>query len=293
MQAQLAAGLRRAMTLETVLLENRPDIAEEVDLLWRSGRRGGRLRAKREGTAEREHGSGHQPEATGTGSHGARRTAQACYRELDRLESSARAILSSVIDVKPAILEGSGVRLEPLGPEHADGLRAATADGQLWDLWFTSVPSPDRVGEYLEEARAGREAGTMLPWAVRELSTGAIVGSTRYHDIVPEIDRVEIGYTWYAQRWQRTYVNTACKLLLFAHAFETLGCKVVGLRTDNFNFASQRAIAALGAKRDGVLRHHQRRRDGTVRDTVMFSVLANEWPDVRRHLQSRLDRHSA
>jgi N-acetyltransferase len=209
---------------------------------------------------------------------------------LDRLESSARAILSSVIDVKPAILEGSGVRLEPLGPEHADGLRAATADGQLWDLWFTSVPSPDRVGEYLEEARAGREAGTMLPWAVRELSTGAIVGSTRYHDIVPEIDRVEIGYTWYAQRWQRTYVNTACKLLLFAHAFETLGCKVVGLRTDNFNFASQRAIAALGAKRDGVLRHHQRRRDGTVRDTVMFSVLANEWPDVRRHLQSRLDR---
>lgn len=197
-----------------------------------------------------------------------------------------------MIDVKPAILEGNGVRLEPLAPEHAGGLRAAAADGRLWDLWFTSVPSPDRVDEYLEDARTGREAGTMLPWAVRELSTGAIVGSTRYHDIVADIDRVEIGYTWYARSWQRTYVNTACKLLLFAHAFESLGCKVVGLRTDNFNFASQRAIAALGAKRDGVLRHHQRRRDGSVRDSVMFSVLASEWPDVKRHLQTRLDRHT-
>ena len=131
----------------------------------------------------------------------------------------------------------------------------------------------------------------MLPWIVRESGSGAIVGSTRYHDIVPAADRVEIGYTWYGASWQRTHVNTACKLLLLAHAFDTVGCRVVGLRTDNFNFASQRAIAAIGAKKDGVIRHHHPRRDGTVRDTVMFSILAEEWPDVRRHLASRLVRH--
>ena len=130
----------------------------------------------------------------------------------------------------------------------------------------------------------------MLPWAVRELGTGAIIGSTRYHDIVADIDRVEIGYTFYAKRWQRTHVNTACKLLLFTHAFEALGCRVVGLRTDNFNFASQRAIERLGAKKDGVIRHHNARRDGTVRDTVIYSILAHEWPDVRRHLELRLNR---
>jgi RimJ/RimL family protein N-acetyltransferase len=133
----------------------------------------------------------------------------------------------------------------------------------------------------------------MLPWAVRELTGGAIIGSTRYHDIVAAIDRVEIGYTWYGAQWQRTHVNTACKLLLFAHAFEALGCKVVGLRTDNFNFASQRAIEALGAKKDGVIRHHFARRDGTVRDTVMYSVLSSEWPDVKRHLELRLRRHAS
>jgi RimJ/RimL family protein N-acetyltransferase len=133
----------------------------------------------------------------------------------------------------------------------------------------------------------------MLPWAVRELSMGAVVGSTRYHDIVTPIDRVEIGYTWYAARWQRSHVNTACKLLLLAHAFETLRCRVVGLRTDNFNFASQRAIEALGAKKDGVLRHHQARRDGTVRDSVMYSILLAEWPDVKRHLELRLARLKA
>ena len=131
----------------------------------------------------------------------------------------------------------------------------------------------------------------MLPWAVRELSTGSIVGSTRYHDIVPAIDRVEIGYTWYAKSRQRTSVNTTCKLLLLSHAFDTLGCAVVGLRTDNFNFASQRAIEAVGAKKDGVIRHHQARRDGSVRDTVIYSILAAEWPDVRRHLELRLQRH--
>ena len=125
----------------------------------------------------------------------------------------------------------------------------------------------------------------------RARRAATIVGSTRYHDIVAAIDRVEIGYTWYAKRWQRSHVNTACKLLLLGHAFDTLGCKVVGLRTDNFNFASQRAIEALGAKKDGVIRHHRARRDGTVRDTVMYSILAAEWPDVKRHLEWRLARH--
>jgi RimJ/RimL family protein N-acetyltransferase len=197
-----------------------------------------------------------------------------------------------VIELRPTILEGNGLRLEPLRPEHEDGLRAAAADGQLWRLWYTSVPEPDLVGDYIAAALKGQERGHMLPWAVRELRSGTIVGSTRYHDIVAEIDRVEIGYTWYAQRWQRTHVNSACKLLLFGHAFETLGCKVVGLRTDNFNFASQRAIEALGARKDGVIRHHFRRRDGSVRDTVMYSVLASEWPDVKRFLALRLERHS-
>jgi RimJ/RimL family protein N-acetyltransferase len=130
----------------------------------------------------------------------------------------------------------------------------------------------------------------MLPWAVRELTNGRVIGTTRYHDIVPVVDRVEIGWTWYALSWQRSHVNTTCKLLLFQHAFETLGCKVVGLRTDNFNFRSQRAIEALGAKRDGVIRHHYLRRDGSVRDSVMYSVLATEWPDVKKHLITRLDR---
>jgi RimJ/RimL family protein N-acetyltransferase len=132
----------------------------------------------------------------------------------------------------------------------------------------------------------------MLPWAVREVASNRVIGTTRYHDIGPRIDRVEIGYTWYGASWHRTHVNTTCKLLVLSHAFETLGCAVVGLRTDNFNFASQRAIAALGAHQDGVLRHHQARRDGTVRDSVMFSILASEWRDVKRHLELRLARHA-
>ncbi len=195
-----------------------------------------------------------------------------------------------MIALRPVQLEGHGVRLEPLAPEHAEGLATAVRDGRLWELWFTAVPEPDAVEAYVTEALAGQRAGHMLPWAVREISTGAIVGSTRYHDVVPEVDRVEIGYTWYAARWQRSHVNTACKLLLLEHAFEAVGCRVVGLRTDNFNFVSQRAIAALGAKRDGVIRHHRPRRDGSVRDTVMFSILAAEWPDVKRHLTLRLER---
>ena len=191
------------------------------------------------------------------------------------------------------ILEGNGVRLEPLTAAHAAGLATAASDGELWDLWYTSVPSPDRVDAYVADALAGLQAGHMVPWAVRELSTNSIIGSTRYHDIVPAIDRVEIGYTWYAARWQKSHVNTACKLLLLAHAFDTVGCAVVGLRTDNFNFNSQRAIAALGAHKDGVLRHHQARKDGSARDSVMFSILRAEWPDVRRHLTARLARLAA
>ena len=198
-----------------------------------------------------------------------------------------------MIQPQPVTLEGHGVRLEPLGREHHDGLVAAASDGRLWELWYTSVPEPEQAHAYISGALAGLEAGTMLPWAVRELKSGAIVGSTRYHDIIPAADRVEIGWTWYAKRVQRSHVNSACKLLLFAHAFEKLGCKVVGLRTDNFNFASQRAIEALGAKKDGVIRHHALRRDGTVRDTVMYSVLATEWPDVKRHLELRLRKHEA
>ena len=196
-----------------------------------------------------------------------------------------------MIDPRPVVLERNGVRLEPLTAEHRDGIADATADGDLWNLWFTSVPAPDQVAAYIAAALAGQQDGQMLPWAVRELASGAIIGSTRYHDIMPTSDRVEIGYTWYGASWQRGHVNTACKLLLFGHAFDTLGCKVVGLRTDNFNFASQRAIEALGAKQDGVIRHHQTRRDGSVRDTVIYSVLATEWPDVRRHLELRLMRN--
>ncbi len=195
-----------------------------------------------------------------------------------------------MIEVAPVTLQGHGVRLEPLTPAHERDLAAAAAAGRLWELWYTSVPGPGETGTYIADALSGQRAGHMLPWAVRELTTGAVVGSTRYHDIVAAIDRVEIGYTWYAASWQRTHVNTACKLLLLAHAFETLGCRAVGLRTDNFNFQSQKAIERLGAKRDGVIRHHQARRDGTVRDTVMFSILLAEWPDVKRHLLTRLAR---
>lgn len=191
----------------------------------------------------------------------------------------------------PIVLERHGVRLEPLRMEHASDLAVAAADGELWNLRFTSVPEPQQTQDYIAGALAGEAAGTMLPWVVREMVSGAIVGSTRYHDIVAAVDRVEIGYTWYARRWQRTHVNTICKLLLMEHAFETLGCAVVGLRTDILNTTSQRAIEALGAKRDGVIRHLQIRRDGTVRDSVFYSILVAEWAEVRRRLEQRLERH--
>jgi RimJ/RimL family protein N-acetyltransferase len=198
-----------------------------------------------------------------------------------------------MIEVRPVVLEGPGIRLEPLTDDHHDALQAATADGRLWDLWYTVVPSPEGMRAYIADALKAQGAGHMLPWAVRDLATGEVVGSTRYHDIAPAIDRVEIGYTWYARSRQRTHVNTTCKLVLLRHAFDGLGCKVVGLRTDGFNFRSQRAIEALGAKRDGVIRHFGARRDGTARDVVMYSILAGEWPDVRRHLEFRLARHAA
>jgi len=198
-----------------------------------------------------------------------------------------------MINPAPVVLERDGIRLEPLTDAHAGGLADAIADGRLWELWFVATPAPDTIGQYIADAIDGQRAGHMLPWAVRDVATGQIIGSTRYHDIVAGIDRVEIGYTWYAQRYQRTRINTTCKLLLLAHAFDTLGCKVVGLRTDGFNFRSQRAIEALGAKKDGVLRHFGARRDGSPRDIVMYSILAHEWPDVRRHLELRLSRHAA
>jgi N-acetyltransferase len=197
-----------------------------------------------------------------------------------------------VIDPRPTTIERNGIRLEPLTRDHHDGLAAAAADGELWNLWFTAVPFPGKTGAYIDDALKGQEAGHMLPWVVRDMATGAIVGTTRYHDIVPAVDRVEIGHTWYARRCQKTHVNTTCKLMLLAYAFDAVGCKVVGLRTDNFNFVSQRAIEALGAKKDGVIRHHQARKDGTARDSVMYSILAHEWPDVKRHLELRLSRHS-
>lgn len=196
-----------------------------------------------------------------------------------------------MISPVPVTLEGHDVRLEPLAQLHEQALRAAAADGKLWELWYTAVPAPELTPKYIADALTGQKVGHMLPWAVRELTTNTIVGTTRYHDIVAPIDRVEIGYTWYAARWQRSHVNTACKLLLLGHAFDTLGCGVVGLRTDNFNFASQKAIAALGAKFDGRLRHHQARRDGSVRDSMMYSILKAEWSDVKRHLLLRLERH--
>jgi N-acetyltransferase len=196
-----------------------------------------------------------------------------------------------MIQPEPITLEGGGVRLEPLDGSHAQDLAEAVSDGRLWELWFVGCPRPDEVVRYVAAALEGQKQGHMLPWAVRELSSGRLIGCTRYHDIVATIDRVEIGYTWYAKSWQRSHVNTTCKLLLFQHAFEALRCQVVALRTDQFNFASQRAIEALGAKKDGVLRHHQARRDGSPRDTVMYSVLAHEWRDVKRHLEARLVRH--
>ena len=191
--------------------------------------------------------------------------------------------------VSPLTLELNGVRLEPLGPQHAEGLLAAARDGELWNLRVTSVPAPNEVDAYIDKALEMRP--TRLAFAVVDTASGAVVGTTSYHDIVPGIGRMEIGYTWYAKSRQRSHVNTTCKLLLMTHAFEKLGAELVGLRTDNFNHASQAAIERLGARKDGVLRHHAVRRDGTVRDTVMYSITVGEWPEIKAQLRYRLERH--
>jgi RimJ/RimL family protein N-acetyltransferase len=191
---------------------------------------------------------------------------------------------------EPCTLETPLVRLEPMGADHATGLEAAAADGELWKLRITSVPAPGETAAYIAAGLKGQSEGHMLPFVVRDVPSGRIIGSTRYHDIVPAVERLEIGYTWYGKSWQRSHVNTTCKLILLTHAFETLGAKLVGWRTDNFNFASQRAIERLGARKDGVLRHHALRRDGTVRDTVMYSLAAGEWPEVKVQLQYLLAR---
>ncbi len=190
----------------------------------------------------------------------------------------------------PVVLEAPGLRLEPLATSHVPALEAAAADGELWTIRVTSVPAPGEAPAYVAAALQGQQDGHMLPFVVVEPASGRVLGTTRYHDIVPAIGRLEIGYTWYARSAQRTHVNTTAKLMLLQHAFDTLGARVVGWRTDNFNVASQRAIERLGARRDGVIRHHALRRDGTVRDTVMYSVTAGEWPEVRAHLAHLLAR---
>ncbi|MCU0763712.1 MAG: GNAT family N-acetyltransferase [Hydrogenophaga sp.] len=194
--------------------------------------------------------------------------------------------------VEPVVLRDRGVRLEPLGPEHEQGLRAAAADGALWTLRVTSVPEPENVRAYIDAALQMREEGHRFAFAVVDEATGTVLGCTSYHDIIPAVKRVEIGWTWYARSVQRTHVNTTCKLLMMGHAFDTLGCHVVGWRTDNYNFASQNAIERLGAKKDGVIRGHMLRRDGTIRDTVMYSMRAGEWPEARAQLLYLLARHS-
>ena len=193
-----------------------------------------------------------------------------------------------MLDIQPVTLTDGRIRLQPMTLDHVAALKAAAADGELWNLRVTSVPTPEDTQGYVERALA---MDNRLPFVVVDLEDeNRIVGSTSYHDIMPAIDRVEIGWTWYAKSTQRSHVNTCAKLLLLVHAFETLGAKVVGWRTDNYNFASQKAIERLGAKKDGVIRHHAVRRDGTVRDTVMYSVTAGEWPEVKAHLRYQQDK---
>ncbi len=194
--------------------------------------------------------------------------------------------------VEPVTLSDRGLRLEPLALAHEAGLAAAAADGELWQLRITSVPEPENTRAYIETALQGRADGHRFAFAVVEEATGRVLGTSSYHDIVPALKRLEIGWTWYAKSVQRTHVNTTAKLLLMTHAFDTLGCHVVGWRTDNFNFASQRAIERLGAKKDGVLRGHALRRDGTIRDTVMYSMRGGEWPEARAQLLYLLQRHA-
>lgn len=190
--------------------------------------------------------------------------------------------------IKPVVLVANGIRLEPLALSHEAGLREAAADGELWTIRIASVPEPDQTRAYIEQALAAREAGKRFAFAVIETPSGRVLGSTSYHDIGPEVPRVEIGYTWYRKSVQRSHVNTTAKLLLLRHAFEQLKCSVVGWRTDGLNLASQQAIERLGATKDGVIRRQTVRRDGSVRDTVMYSLLAEEWPATEARLKAKL-----
>lgn len=183
--------------------------------------------------------------------------------------------------VQSVSLQQGSIALVPLALTHVDGLRAAAQDGELWTLRTTSVPAPEETFAYIQNAL---NTENRFAFAVTDASTGEVLGSTSYHDILPSVKRLEIGYTWYAARYQCTHVNTTCKLLMLTHAFEALGCHVIGWRTDNFNFASQKAIERLGAKKDGVLRGHALRRDGTIRDTVTYSMRAGEWPEAKAQL---------
>lgn len=194
--------------------------------------------------------------------------------------------------IEPVVLESRHAMLEPLSAAHEDDVRAAVADGELWKLWYTSVPAPDDVRTWLETAIAQRDQLGAMPFVVREVRDampGRVVGSTRLFNVDAANRRLEIGHTWYGKSVQRTAVNTECKLLLLSHAFETLRCIAVEFRTHWMNQQSRAAIARLGAKQDGVLRNHQIMADGTLRDTVVFSIIASEWPTVKRHLQHRLE----
>ena len=186
---------------------------------------------------------------------------------------------------QPVTLSLNGIRLEPLGLQHEAGLRQAAADGELWKLAVTSVPEPHETADYI---RLTLNTSNRLAFAVIDETNGEVIGSTSYHDILVNVGRLEIGYTWYAQSRWRSAVNTTCKYLLLCHAFDTLGAETVGWRTDNLNFRSQQAIERLGAKKDGVIRGQQMRRDGTVRDTVMYSLIRAEWPPVKAALAARL-----
>jgi RimJ/RimL family protein N-acetyltransferase len=192
--------------------------------------------------------------------------------------------------VAPVVLRGRHVTLEPLAREHEAGIRAAAADGELWKLWYTSVPAPERTAAWIGAALEMRDKAGALAFAIRAAGTDAIVGSTRYFNVDAANRRLEIGHTWYARSVQRTAVNTESKLLLLLHAFETLGCIAVEFRTHFYNFASRDAIARLGAKQDGILRSHQIMPDGSLRDTVVFSIVAAEWPAAKRNLAWRLER---
>ena len=188
------------------------------------------------------------------------------------------------------VLDGRHVRLEPLQAAHVDGLARAAADGELWARWYTSVPRPEAMRAYVDAALSPQAVATMLPFVVRDAG-GDIVGTTRYYDTDPATPRLQIGYTWYAARVQRTGINTEAKWLLLAHAFETLNCIAVGFQTSWFNQASRAAIARLGAKQDGVIRNHLRHADGSIRDTVTFSIIDSEWPAVKTHLRSKLEQY--